>query len=386
MAAMLPVGMAPNLRSLSPIWMLFAVSFVACGGDKTGVAPDATPGSDSGTPQAPGTFTSSRGMCGLSTGYPGDDTCLLAPDPSEGLQIHVGPADYTDTAEVSRFLMQPGDEKSECWSFHTPNDGDFYYQSFELSGRPGTHHIIDTMYKTDVTDGGFTVCRDGGVGVSPDIISNLPGASKAYIPREAVAPENAHIANLIPAHVSAQADMHYFNLTEKPILREFWLNIYSVPKDQVTESSLQIRGMGGLSWTLKPIPPQSHQVYQYTCPIPGDGRVTELLGHTHAHGVRETAWIRHATGERTKVFEQFNYKEPQIFYYDTVTENPAFAENAPGAFTGILNVKSGDALDWECDVNNDSNTALTYTNQVLTGEMCNIWGQTVGPLIDCVLQ
>lgn len=49
-------------------------------------------------------------------------------------------------------------------------------------------------------------------------------------------------------------------------------------------------------------------------------------------------------------------------------------------------MKGGDALDWECDVNNDSDTALTYTNQVLTGEMCNIRGQTVGPLIDCVLQ
>jgi hypothetical protein len=352
----------------------------ACGGDKANAtaAENSAPGVDAG--KAPGS-------CNLHTDFPGDDTCLPRPDPSEGIQIHVGPSDYTDPADVNRFVMQPGDESSECWSFHTPNAEDFYYQSFELRGRPGTHHIIDTMYKTELTDGGFTLCRDGGVGVSPDILSNLPGASKPYIARQPVAPENAHIANLIPPHTPTQADMHYFNLTGAPILREFWLNIYSVPKAQVTAASLQIRGMGGLSWTRTPIPPLTHNVYQYSCPISADGRVTELLGHTHAHGIRETAWIRDpTTSARVKVFEQFDYKEPQIFYYDTVAKNPAFTANRPGAFTGVLDVKAGDALDWECEVNNDSDKSLTYTNEVQTGEMCNIWGQTVGPLINCVLQ
>jgi hypothetical protein len=309
----------------------------------------------------------------------------VAPDPSEGFQIHIGPTDYTDTVEVAKFLMQPGDESSECWTFHTPNTEDVYYQSFALRGRPGTHHIINTMYKTEMTDGGFTVCRDPGVGTDPGILANLPGASKPNIPREAVAPENFHVANAIPASTPAQADMHYFNLTEAPILREFWLNIYTVPKEQVTTSALQIRGMGGLSWTLNPIPAHSHQTYQYTCPITGDGRILELIGHTHAHGIRETGYIHHASGDRTKVFEQFNYQEPQIFYYDSVTTNPALSGVSPGAFSGDLQVVAGDSLDWECEVNNDSDKALTYTNQVQTGEMCNIWGQTVGPLIDCVL-
>ena len=46
---------------------------------------------------------------------------------------------------------------------------------------------------------------------------------------------------------------------------------------------------------------------------------------------------------------------------------------------------AGDALDWECEVNNTSDVALRYTNEVETGEMCNIWGESIGPLLNCVL-
>ena len=51
----------------------------------------------------------------------------------------------------------------------------------------------------------------------------------------------------------------------------------------------------------------------------------QLLGHTHAHGIRETAHIRRANGERVKVFEQYDYLEPQIFMYDSLTQNPMFS-------------------------------------------------------------
>ena len=78
----------------------------------------------------------------------------------------------------------------------------------------------------------------------------------------------------------------------------------------------------------------------------------------------------------------YDYLEPLIFDYDTVTENPDFSENAGGAFTGVLEVKAGDTLQWECRIVNDSSATLRYTNQVNTGEMCNIWGASVGTKID----
>ena len=49
-----------------------------------------------------------------------------------------------------------------------------------------------------------------------------------------------------------------------------------------------------------------------------------------------------------------------------------------------LDVKAGDTLLWDCHIINDGDVGLTYTNEVKTGEMCNLWGATVGPKVNCV--
>jgi hypothetical protein len=251
---------------------------------------------------------------------------------------------------------------------------------FEFSGRPGTHHIINTLLSEDLPEG-FGTCRSFVGGMTN--IGSLGGASKAHMPPMPIAPENENLGIPLSPRTQAQHDMHYFNLTEEPILREFWMNIYYVDPAVADERPNRIRGMGGLEWNFSPIAAGTHKVYPYECPIVGDGRIIQLLGHTHAHGVRESAWVRRASGEQVKVFEQYDYLEPQIFMYDSLTENPMFSSASPGAWSGLLDVKDGDVLMWECEVNNDSPTALRYTNQVETGEMCNIWGMTVGPTISC---
>jgi len=292
------------------------------------------------------------------------------------MQIHVGPSDYKNQAEVAKFIMKPGQESSECWTFHTPNTEDVYYQTFELSGRAGTHHIINTMYNVDLPDGGFGVCADPGTGTNGNIIDNLPGASKAYMPRGTIAPENMKIGRKIPPRAASQADMHYYNFGDKDIIREFWMNIYFVKKEQVSEEAAQIRGMGGVLWQIAP---GTDQTYKYECPIVGNGRILSLLGHYHSHGKKFTASIRRkATGMIEKVFEMYDYQDPATFEYDSVNKNPAFSAAAAGAVSGILEVKDGDVLMWDCHILNDSNVTLRYTNEVKTGEMCNLWGSSLG--------
>jgi hypothetical protein len=327
-----------------------------------------------------------RGACNIDSGFPSDDACILPPAEGEGLQIHVGPTDYTNPDEINKFIFHPGQEASACWTFHTTNDQKAYYQTFVMSGRAGTHHIINTMYKVEMTDGGFGMCADGGTGTNSNIIDNLPGASKAYMPRGTVAPENEHIARSIPPKVASQADMHYFNYTDKDILREFWMNIYFVPEAQVEQEGSQIRGMGGFAWSFAPIQPGTDMVYSYECPIDTDGRIMSLLGHYHSHGKQFTGSIKSANGDVQKVFEMYDYLDPATFQYDSITTNPAFSDSAAGAFSGILNVHKGDSLLWSCHVINDSMTALTYINNVMTGEMCNIWGSSIGPKLNCVLR
>ncbi|MFI5306226.1 MAG: hypothetical protein ACHQ53_02675 [Polyangiales bacterium] len=341
-----------------------------------------------GTMMAAGTsmYPDPRGQCNIDSGFPDDNACLLPPSPDEGMQIHIGPTDYKDSAQINKFIFHPGQEASECWTFHTPNTDKVYYQTFVLSGRAGTHHIIDTMYSVQLTDGGFSMCLDGGTGMSSSIIDNLPGASKAYMPRGNVAPENADLGRSIPPNAASQADMHYFNFTQGDILREFWMNIYFVDASQVKQEGTQIRGMGGFSWSYMPIAPGTDKTYSYSCPITADGRIVSLLGHYHSHGKQFTASIKHADGQVDKVFEMYDYLDPAIFQYDSITTNPMFSDSAAGAVSGILNVKAGDTMLWDCHIINDSMVGLTYTNAVKTGEMCNLWGESVGPKINCLLQ
>lgn len=319
-----------------------------------------------------------RGKCDLKTKFASDEACILPPDPKEGFQIHIGPSNYDDPEEVAKYVMHPGEESSQCWTFHTPNDEEIYYQTSVISGRAGTHHIINTVLAEELEDGGFGKCADGGSGMNSTVIGQLPGASKPYMARGHVAPENKHIGRKLPAHATAQADMHYYNFTDKDIIREMWMNIYTVDKAKITETSALVRGMGGFSWNKEPIAPGTDKVYGYECPIVGNGRILNLLGHYHAHGVRFTAKLKRGDADPMKVFEMYDYRDPATFEYDSRTKNPEFSDRAAGALSGMLEVSDGDILSWECHIINDSDVGLTYRNEVKTGEMCNLWGATIG--------
>jgi hypothetical protein len=329
-----------------------------------------------------------RGHCDLKTQFPGDESCIPAPPADQGMQIHIGPTDYDDPDQIAKFVMHPGEESSECYVVETPNDQKVYYQTWTLSGRSGTHHIITNLFDDTLETGGFKACAsEFGGSTGPMRLGTAPGASKPYMPRGVVAPEYEHVGKTIPAHAHWQSDMHYYNFTDHDILREFWVNIYYVKAEDITQEADQIVGFGGLGWNRMPIAPQTDKVYSYSCPIKGEGSILSLLGHYHAHGTRFTASIKRVSGQVDKVFEMYSYLEPAIFEYNSVIDNPAFSDAAAGATSGVLNVHDGDALLWDCHIVNDSDVGLTYTNAVKTGEMCNVWGTSVGvDPISCFLQ
>jgi hypothetical protein len=53
--------------------------------------------------------------------------------------------------------------------------------------------------------------------------------------------------------------------------------------------------------------------------------------------------------------------------------------------SGRIDVKAGDVLEWECHIINDGAVPLTYSNSVNEGEMCNIFGMSVGTEINCLV-
>ena len=43
--------------------------------------------------------------CGIHSGLDGDAYCQPAPAPGEGVQIHIGPKDYNDPAEIAKYAI-----------------------------------------------------------------------------------------------------------------------------------------------------------------------------------------------------------------------------------------------------------------------------------------
>jgi hypothetical protein len=306
--------------------------------------------------------------CNLNSGYPGDELCILPPDPSEGFQLHYGPSAY-DEASVKPFLLQPGQETTNCFFMKTPNAATIFTNEFHGRMRPGSHHLIVFAQNTSVADG-LAACSQGTDmrfltgSQTPVLDVPLPGSQPA--------PENEGLAMQIEPQTQVALQLHYINTGTEPVLRESWVNVmYTDPADVKTLME-PIFFIGGFFMNVQP---NTEKIIKGSGSAPQDLRIVGATGHYHAHTVRFTAW--HVTGgQRNLLFEDYDWHDPANFQFDSVNVNsaPDPATKTPGAWSGILNVKQGDRIEWECHVINDSNVTLNFGNEVYTAEMCNLFG------------
>ena len=129
------------------------------------------------------------------------------------------------------------------------------------------------------------------------------------------------------------------------------------------------------------IPNGEHRVLHYRCDVPGNTRIMTLNGHRHAWTDRFGVWlIRSGTTEEVPIYESFDYNDMPTYQYDSVTKNPVpnRASEVDGAFSGVLDVKRGDQLHFVCDITNMSGGSLRFANEVMTGEMCILFGSRTG--------
>ena len=45
-----------------------------------------------------------------------------------------------------------------------------------------------------------------------------------------------------------------------------------------------------------------------------------------------------------------------------------------GGPSGILKIHAGDAVGWECGINNTTDATLIYSDNPVAGELCNFYG------------
>jgi len=298
--------------------------------------------------------------CGLHTNYAGDEYCIKPPPADKGFQMHIGPTNY-DSPEA-KYILPAGAELTTDFPATSGNDKEvyFYYRQYRM--RNGAHHNI-------ITSGG---AGDNGLGQRIGTVNTL---SEDYPKGGLIAPENMDVGIKMAPHTSINVSLHSINISQKPQLREMWVNFWYRDPGVVKEPVKEVFAIAAMSG----IPPHGDVMVEGSCGVTGTGRMLWAYGHRHANNVRFSIW-HNSGGKKDLVYQGYNWEEPVTFDYSSTVVNP-MPDTGPmveGAWSGILNFKAGDTFNFECHVVNKTNGTLNFTNNTYTGEMCILDAETVG--------
>jgi hypothetical protein len=311
--------------------------------------------------------------CGLNSGFEGDEFCLRPPPEGKGFQVHFGPSDYTNPGE---WVMEPGEEfNSSVSSDDVPGDGMVYWNHVTIQMRPGSHHWISMDAPTgtpprvfpqnDTGCGSGRLFGGGGFGGGQNLIYDNP-------PNGVPAPENVGLGRSMNRSQSVCLGLHAYNFEDHPRIREAWVNVWTVPESEVTQFSGGVSKVGGMGLALPP--GQQTEVVLNLTPS-GPGRIIQLYGHRHAWTPRFAVWL-----DEKLIYDSHDWRESVTFNYDSITTNPVINTEGKtdGAVSGIVEFTAASRMRATCFVNNESDVTLTFQNELEGGEMCNMWGSTVG--------
>jgi hypothetical protein len=331
-------------------------------GPKAGAASPSQGAATMTTPPVPG--EKAMDECGLHTKYAGDEYCILPPPPDKGFQLHIGPSNY-DKPEA-QYLLAAGQEITSSFTATSGNDKQvyFYYRQFRM--RNGAHHNIITS-----GNGG-----DNGLGQRIGTSNNL---SEDDPKGGIIAPENKGVGISLPAKTSINVSLHSINTSSATELREIWVNFWYRDPSEVTEPVHEMFLTGDPTLGGGIAPGADRVLGPYSCSVSGMGRVLWMYGHRHANNVRFSIW-RERSGQRDLVYQGYDWEDPMVLDYSSTVMNPTpdTGPEVEGGWSGILDVKTGDKLSWECHIINKTQGTLRFTNNTYTGEMCILDGEMVG--------
>ena len=293
------------------------------------------------------------------------------PAPEEGVQIHFGPKDYKDPTEIAKWVIMPSEENNNSVLAHIPLDEERFWFRMRVQMRPGSHHWMGSQVSGKPAEGSYRDTECGGASV----VGSLGGGQNLIYdnpPGGVPAPENEGMGSSIAGNSSACINLHAYNLADEPHLKEIWINLYFIDPAKITQRGNGIGMVGGLGLF---VPPGTNRRLDYAGTFNADGRIIQLFGHRHSHTPRFAAWLNDRL-----IYDSWDWNESVTFNYDSLTTNPPIDTDNKndGAVSGQVDFKAGDQLRFSCFIENDGDQPLRFANEVHTGEMCNMWGRSVG--------
>lgn len=257
--------------------------------------------------------------------------------------------------------LEAGQEIERVQFFQVPPGG-LYVNRAEVRFSPGSHHVL--LYRTPYTSiptvdvhgktQNTSTILDAPSGGTADwkIDGVVAGAQSADAPPllDGLPP---NVAVKIEGGTVLLMNTHYLNATTKPISVEARINLWSLPKEQVTVEA-------GILFYYDPIihlAPRSTGYAEMSCPVQADITVVNLQTHMHRRGVGGEAFVL-PPGSTTpeKIYESDAWEAVPVKTY---------APNMP--------IKSGSWMNYHCNYKNNEDRSIIQGLST-KDEMCMLIG------------
>ncbi len=350
----------------------------------------------------------------FKTKFAGDEYCILPPAPENGFQVGLHPqgnsAKYWEKmwagdfasyeAAAKEWVLEPGAEITQNYRTRdAPITEKMPYYRTYFRMRTGSHHMIVTMHESTEEDGWIAGTGEALPGLfdpSSGAINGVLGGEQRPDDSTPISlgkpPEDEGLYLDFPANASIIFNMHHFNITDKPLLREGWINIWR-ETDARTRMSWYM-GMEPTQVIGLSVSPNQKADYHYSWTVASDLRLIRVFGHRHFWTTNFSTWIERADGKVEIAYQSYDWFDMPTYRYDSVVKNPELdpSKQLDGALSGIVQLKAGDKLHFNCHIEfTDARKAtddkaptpreigtLRFANEAYNGEMCIQFGNVTG--------
>lgn len=263
-----------------------------------------------------------------------DFAALPAPPSGQGYQLHIPAFPVPSNFEREVFLR-----------LAIGNSEDIYVSRYEVICRPNTHHFIAYGYQNESADyhPDIGVLRDQNL---PDGRANLGltmGSGALYCgvqepEYDLQFPEG--MAVKIPANSTIDMNSHYFNYTDDIIFGEVYLNLWTIPKEDVKEV-LEYDDIDNEDVLF--LPKNQNTTITYTETFNRPTQIRQMFAHMHKRGYLFDVYKVGGADDGELLYQSLDYRHPPNTFFDPP-----------------LLVRAGEGLQTQISYNNESDRDINF--------------------------
>jgi hypothetical protein len=220
--------------------------------------------------------------------------------------------------KVDRFVVPANFERELFVRRPLNNPAPIYVSRIKLKSRANSHHMVLYDFRSKSSLPSMDEVRDlRNLDNSLNIITALQMSNHIFL-GGGTDPNSdytfpAGIALQLPVNASIDLNPHYFNKTTDPLYGENYVNLYTVPADQV-KKVVQMIDFNVTSFSLP-----ANQTTTITRDFKFDKpvAVVSLTSHYHARGKLFQIKIKGGSRDGEVVYENSDWAHPKVINYDT---------------------------------------------------------------------